>query len=193
MDDALAAAFMDASGYLVEVVRLVPDDSWDQPGLGTWTRRELAGHANRSHTLLEEYLLRPQPPQPPGSPYFSAAAIAARGRDAVAALGADPAAAIAAASAAAIALVAATAPDAALGSPAGTMTLAAYLPSRIAELTIHALDLAGALGTNLAPPPAALRESLAFVAALAGRRDQPAAVLRALTGRGQLPSEYSVY
>jgi uncharacterized protein (TIGR03083 family) len=193
VDDALAAAFTDASGFLVEAARLVPDDGWDQPGLGTWTRRELAGHANRSHVLLAEYLLRPQPPEPPGSPYFSAAAIAARGREAVAALGADPAAAIAAASASAIALVAATAPDAVLGSPAGTMTLARYLPSRIAELTIHALDLADALGAGLAPPPAALRESLAFVAAIAARRDEPAAVLRALTGRGQLPAGYSVY
>jgi uncharacterized protein (TIGR03083 family) len=193
VDDALAAAFADASGFLVEAVRLVPDGSWDEPGLGTWTRRELAGHANRSHALLAEYLRRPQPPQPPGSPYFSAAAIAARGRDAVAALGVDPAAAVAAASASAIALVGATPPDAVLGSPAGTMTLARYLPSRIAELTIHALDLAGALGAGLDPPPAALRESLAFVAALAARRDQPAAVLLALTGRRQLSAGYSVY
>nr|MDQ2877282.1 hypothetical protein [Actinomycetota bacterium] len=87
MDDALAAAFAGASGFLAEAVRLVPADSWDKPGIGTWTRLELAGHANRSHTLLAEYLLRPQPPQPPGSPYFSAEAIAARGREAVAVLG----------------------------------------------------------------------------------------------------------
>jgi uncharacterized protein (TIGR03083 family) len=193
VDDALAAAFADASGFLVEAVRLVPPGSWDQPGIGTWTRLELAGHANRSHTLLAEYLLRPQPPQPPGSPYFSAEAIAARGREAVAVLGADPAAAIAAASASAIALVGATAPDAVLGSPAGTMTLRRYLPSRIAELTIHGLDLAAGAGAALAPPAAAVRESLAFAAALAARRDQPAAVLLALTGRGQLPDGYSVY
>jgi len=193
VDDALAAAFAEASGFLVEAVRLVPADSWDQPGIGTWTRLELAGHANRSHILLSEYLLRPQPPQPPGSPYFSAEAVAARGREAVAVLGADPAAAIAAASASAIALVGATAPDAVLGSPAGTMTLRRYLPSRIAELTIHGLDLAAAVGAALAPPAAALRESLAFVAAIAARRDQPAAVLLALTGRGQLPDGYSVY
>ena len=193
MDDALAAAFTDASGFLVEAARLVPDDGWDQPGIGTWTRRELAGHANRSHVLLAEYLLRPQPPEPPGSPYFSAEAIAARGREAVAALGADPAAAIADASASAIALVGATSPDAVLGSPAGTMTLRRYLPSRIAELTIHGLDIAAAVDAGLAPPPAAVQESLAFVAAIAARRGEPVAVLRALTGRGQLPDGYSVY
>jgi uncharacterized protein (TIGR03083 family) len=193
MDDALAAAFADASGFLVEAVRLVPAGSWDEPGIGDWTRRELAGHANRSNTLLEEYLLRPRPPEPPGSPYFSPDAIAARGREAVAALGADPAAAIAAASASAIALVGATSPDAVLGSPAGTMTLRRYLPSRIAELTIHGLDLVAALDAGLAPPPAAVRESLAFVAAIAARRGEPVAVLRALTGRGQLPDGYSVY
>jgi uncharacterized protein (TIGR03083 family) len=192
MDDALAAAFADASRFLVEVVALVPDGSWDQPGTDTWSLRELAGHANRSHILLEEYLLRPQPPQPPGSPYFSADAIAARGRDAVAVLGADPAAAIASASASAIALIAATAPEAVIGSPAGTMPLRRYLPSRIAELTIHGLDITGALGAELAPPAAALQQSLAFVAALAARRDGTAALL-ALTGRGQLPAGYSVY
>jgi uncharacterized protein (TIGR03083 family) len=193
VDDALAAAFAAASGFLAEAVRLVPPDTWDQPGIGTWTRLELAGHANRSHTLLAEYLLHPQPPEPPGSAYFAAEAIAARGRDAVAALGPDPAAAVAAASASAIALVAATPPDAILGSPAGTMPLRRYLPSRIAELTIHGLDLVAATGADLEPPPAAVQESLSFVAAFAARRDQPVAVLRALTGRGQLPDGYSVY
>ncbi|HEY2287056.1 MAG TPA: maleylpyruvate isomerase family mycothiol-dependent enzyme [Streptosporangiaceae bacterium] len=193
MDDALAAAFADASHFLIETVRLVPPDSWDKPGIGTWTRLELAAHANRSHTLLEEYLLRPQPPQPPDSPYFSAGAIAARGRDAVTALGADPAAAIESASASAIGLITATPPDAAIGSPIGTMPLRQYLPSRIAELTIHALDLGQALGAELTPPPAALQQSLAFAAALAARRADPAAVLLALTGRGQLPAGYSVY
>jgi uncharacterized protein (TIGR03083 family) len=193
MDDALAAAFADASRFLVEAVRLVPDDSWDQPGTDAWSLRELAGHANRSHTLLEEYLLRPQPPQPPGSPYFSADAIAARGRDAVTVLGTDPAAAIAAASARTIALIAATAPDAVIGSPAGTMPLRQYLPTRIAELTLHGLDITRALGTELAPPAAAVQQSLAFAAALAARRDDATAALLALTGRGQLPAGYSVY
>jgi uncharacterized protein (TIGR03083 family) len=195
MDDALAGAFADASRFLVEAVALVPATAWDGPGLDRWTMRELAGHANRSHTLVEEYLLRPQPPELPGSPYFSEAAIAARGREAAAVLGTDPAAAVRAASAAAIALVGRTAPDAVIGSPMGSMPLRLYLPSRIAELTIHGLDIAAAVPADLAPPPAALQESLACAAAAATRRGGTAGVtvLLALSGRGALPPGFSVY
>jgi uncharacterized protein (TIGR03083 family) len=196
MDDALAGAFADASRFLVEAVGLVPATAWDQPGLDRWTLRELAGHANRSHWLVEEYLLRPQPPEAPDSPYFSAAAIAARGRDAAAALGDDPVTAVQAASEAAIALVGRTPPDASVGSPLGTMPLSRYLPSRIAELTIHGLDIGRAVGADLIPPPAALRESLAFTAVIAAIRRGPEAgvtALLALSGRGPLPEGFSVY
>jgi uncharacterized protein (TIGR03083 family) len=192
MDDAVAAAFSDASRFLVESVRLVPDTSWDQPGLGSWTVRELVAHANRGQTTVEDYLRHPQSPQPPGSPYFTEEAIAARGREAVLALGDDPAGAVAATSAAVTALVAQSPSDATIGSPAGTMTLAQYLPSRVAELTIHALDIVRAVGGELQAPATALQQSLAFVARrAAGRSGQD--VLLALTGRGELPQGYSVY
>lgn len=196
MDDALAGAFADASRFLVETVALVPATAWDAPGLDRWTVRELVGHANRSHTLVEEYLLRPQPPEQPGSPYFSEAAIAARGREAAAALGEDPAAAVRAASDAVIALVARTDPDAVIGSPMGHMPLRRYLPSRIAELTIHGLDIARAVDSALAPPPAALQQSLAFTAVIAAQRGGPEAgvtALLALSGRAGLPPGFSVY
>jgi uncharacterized protein (TIGR03083 family) len=192
MDDGSVTAFRDASGFLVEAVRLVPDSAWDTPGLGSWSVRELVAHANRGHTTVEEYLLRPQPPQPPDSTYFTEEAIAARGREAVRALRDDPAAAVAAASTAVIALVEQTPPEAKIGSPAGTMTLAQFLPSRTAELTIHALDIVRAVGADLSAPPSALRESLVFVAQrAAGRSGQD--VLLALSGRGRLPAGYSVY
>jgi uncharacterized protein (TIGR03083 family) len=192
MDDASVTAFRDASRFLVEAVRAVPDSGWDAPGLGNWSVRELVGHANRGHTTVEEYLLRPRQPQPPGSTYFSDEAIATRGRQAVRALGDDPAGAVAAASAAVIALIDQSPPDAKIGSPAGTMTLAQFLPSRVAELTIHALDIVRAVGADLPAPPTALRESLVFVAQrAAGRSGQD--VLLALSGRGQLPAGYSVY
>jgi uncharacterized protein (TIGR03083 family) len=192
MDDESVTAFRDASGFLVETVRAVPDSAWDAPGLGNWSVRELVAHANRGHTTLEEYLLRPQRPQPPGSPYFSDEAIAARGREAVRALGDDPAGAVAVTSTAVIALIEQSPPDAKIGSPAGTMTLAQFLPSRTAELTIHALDIARAVSADLTAPPSALRESLVFVAQrAAGRSGQD--VLLALSGRAALPAGYSVY
>lgn len=192
LDEQLRQTYAEASRYLVEVVRRVPADRWEGPGLGSWTVRELVGHANRAHTTVEEYLRDPRPPEPPDSEYFRPEAIAERGRQAVASLGDDPASAVAADSARVVALVEATPLDAILGSPMGTMALREYLPSRVAELAIHGLDLTGATGADLPPPRSVLEEALAFVARRAAGR-QGEAVLRALTGRGELPAGYSVY
>ena len=192
MDDGSVTAYRDASRFLVEAVRAVPDSGWDAPGLGDWNVRELVGHANRGHTTVADYLVRPQQPEPPGSTYFSDEAIAARGREAVRALGADPAGAVAAASTAVVELIEQSPPDAKIGSPAGTMTLAQFLPSRTAELTIHALDIVRAIGADLSAPPTALYESLVYVAQrAAGKSGQD--VLLALSGRAPLPAGYSVY
>jgi hypothetical protein len=109
------------------------------------------------------------------------------------ALGDDPAASVAAPSDTVIALVANAAPEATIGGPARTMTLAASLPSRIAELTIQGLDILGALGAELAAPPPAPVQSLALVSRWSMRKGTGEMVLFALTGRGQLPAGYSVY
>lgn len=193
MDESTTDAFNLASRFLVQAVRLVPENAWDRPGLGSWNLLELVGHANRAHSTVEEYLLRPRPPERQGSDYFSDAAIAARGREAVAVLGDSPAVTIAAKSDEIIALVARTSPNATIGSPAGTMTLGEYLPSRIAELTIHGLDIVHALGAVLPVPLPSLKESLAMVAARAIARGNGALVLLALSGRAELPDGFSVY
>jgi len=193
MDGDLATSFAEASQYFVRVVSLVPDDRWDEPGLGDWSVRELAAHTNRAHTTVVEYLLHPHAPQREGSTYFSAEQIAARGRAAVAALGDDPLAAVRQASEDALVLVARTSADATIGSPMGAMALAEYLPSRTAELTIHSLDLARALGVDEPAPPAAVATSLVFAAQVAGSAGSGQQVLLALTDRGELPPAYSVY
>jgi len=72
------------------------------------------------------------------------------------------------------------------------MTLAQFLPSRTAELTIHALDIVRAIGADLSAPPTALRESLVYVAQRAARKSGQD-VLLALSGRAPLPAGYSVY
>lgn len=192
MDDGLAGTFAEASRFLADVVGQVPDEAWEAPGLGSWNVRELVAHANRAQTTVEEYLLSPRAPEPPGSTYFSQQAIAERARQAVAALGADPAASVAATSDRVVALVGRTPLDATVSGPAGTVSLQGYLPSRIAELTIHGLDVLAAIGAEGAPPPGALAESLAFVGR-ASARHHGVAVLRALTGRGDLPPGFSVY
>ena len=192
MDDRSSAAFVEASTFFVEMVSLVTDDEWETPGLGEWTVRQLVAHANRGQTTLVEYVDRPQQPEPQGGEYFSSEAIAARGREAVAALGDDPLRAVKAASTAAIELLARSSPATIVGSPMGTMSIARYVPSRIAELVIHTLDLAKAIVQDVSVPDGALEVTLVFVARRSAR-NAPLDVLLALTGRGQLPADYSVF
>jgi uncharacterized protein (TIGR03083 family) len=193
MEGPVVNAFAAASRFFVQAACLVPDAAWSSPGLGEWTLLELVGHTNRAHTTIEDYLVRPRPVEPAGSGYFSKSAIAQRGREAVAALGDDPSSAVAEASTAILQLIARTPAGASLGSPVRTMTLSDYLPSRTAELTIHGLDIAGALLTELDVPSEALQESLRFVARLSSGSGTGEVVLRALTGRGTLPDGFSVY
>ncbi len=193
MEGPLVLAFGMASRFFAEAVGLVPAPAWQQPGLGDWSLVELVAHGNRAHTTLEEYILRPRSPEPAGSSYFSDEAVAERGRQAVAILGTDPVRAVVAASERAIAIVERTPANANLGSPAGTMTLGSYLPSRIAELTVHGLDVVSALGLDLAAPPLALVESLRFVTGRLVKKGEGQAVLLALAGRAPLPADLSAY
>ena len=71
-----------------------------------------------------------------------------------------------------------------IGSPAGTMTLDEYLPSRHRQLTIHGLDIVRATGSQLSTPAEALRESLAFVTGWCVSKGAGEVVIQALSGRG---------
>jgi uncharacterized protein (TIGR03083 family) len=194
MQGSSATAFKAASVFLVEVVATLGPSDWDRNGLGTWSIRELVAHANRAHTTLEDYFLRPQTPEPRDSGYFSEEAIAQRGRESLEALGNDPTTAVAECSDRLIQLVEGVAEDATVSGPAGKMTFAAYLPSRTAELTIHSLDLLSALGrTTPSAPKEALEESLVFTMTRAVSKDKGELLLRAISGRGQLPDPFSVY
>jgi hypothetical protein len=124
---------------------------------------------------------------------LSDARITERAREAVLALGDDPKGAVASTAARVTALVRKTSANATLGSPLRTMTLAEYLPSRIAELTIHGLDLTRALGAGIAVPTAAVQQSLRFLADPLVKQGKGELALLALSGRAQLPSDFSVY
>ncbi len=180
---------------------------WDAPGLGVWTVRDLVGHTSRSLTTIETYLghAAGDPPQEIvvrepldylmglQSPMIDPVAITQRGRDAGAALGDDPAAAVQELARRVTALVDSTPDDARLRTAFGGATLLAYLPTRTFELTVHTLDLAGAVG---GPAPASLDGPIAacleLAAAVAGRGHDGGAVLLALTGRRSLPDGFSV-
>jgi hypothetical protein len=83
VDGKLADTYEAASAFFVQATQAVPGTAWGSVGLGDWTVLDLVGHGNRAHTLVEEYVLRPQPPVGPESDYFSGARIKERAREAV--------------------------------------------------------------------------------------------------------------
>lgn len=194
-----------ASGF-VEVVSSLHDPDWARPALGAWDVRALVGHTSRALLTVEAYLAKgggaPQLTDPIG--YFLAvlpdpsdpeqrarqdAAIAQRGQQSGAELGEDPAGAVIQLAERVLDLVHASAADAPVDTPAGTMTLSSYLPTRSFELTVHTLDLARAVDL---PTPAVLAPAVSAACELAGRlaarRSNAADILLGVLGR-EIPPE----
>lgn len=200
--DEVFPAFRAAAGWNVAVVRGIGPQQWELPGLGEWTVLELAAHASRAYTTIEQYL------RPAGgvidiasaADYFRLglaapdinAQVAQRARDEVELLGDDPVAAIAARADSAVAAVERAAPGTVAETFVGTLALADYLATRVVEVTVHTLDLCAALGRDDEPPDGAGRVSLQVVAAIAAGHSQ-GLLLRALTGRGGLPQGFSAF
>ena len=70
-----------------------------------------------------------------------------------------------------------------------TESLDAYLPSRTAELVLHGLDL----DTSVVTPTEALAGCGGFLVTQAVTSGRGVEVVRALSGRGTLPPEFTVY
>lgn len=190
-----------ARGFVAVVAGLVTVD-YDRPALGEWDVRALVGHTSRALATVETYLASGTGPVKVDDPveYFLAvladpadteqraaqdAGVAERGREAGAKLGPQPARQVADVADRVTALVAATPLEAPVASPAGTMTLGAYLPTRTLELAVHTLDLCRAVGAD--PPPelnAPVAATLELVGRIAGRRQHRADLLLLLLGRG---------
>ncbi len=200
--DEVLPAFREASAWYLSTFEAIEPARWNDPGLGEWSVLELAAHASRAYPTIERYL------QPvghidcdSGAEYFRRAmqaadaneAIAARGRDEVAELGEDPLSAVRARAESAIAAVEAASPGAVCVTAVGTLSLGDYLGTRVVELTVHTLDVAAAVGQHLVEPPeAAALVSLVVLTAMAA---QPSSgvLLRALTGRAELPRGFNVF
>jgi hypothetical protein len=88
-----------------------------------------------------------------------------------------------------VALVERTRDDALVGTPVGGMRLAADLPTRVFEFTVH--TLANAVGVRTDPPQAA-EVALEVLAGLVRRRGLSGALLLAATGRGPLPQGFNL-
>jgi uncharacterized protein (TIGR03083 family) len=197
------STFLDAAAVVAAAVDRIPGSAWAGPGLGDWDLRALVGHTSRSPITVVEYLGRPAAAEEVPTPeaYYVAvrnlmqadpAAVVERGRAAGAALGDDPAAAFRARVADALAALNGAQDDDLLTTLAGGMRLAAYLPTRTFELTVHGADIAAATGIPVVFPPSVLAESAALAARVAVELGTGPALLAALTGRGALPAGFSV-
>lgn len=196
-----SGAFDAAARWFAETAALA-EGAWERPGLGEWTVRDLVGHTSRALSTVETYLAKGADEAAVRSPqeYFRAmavssgdpASVAQRGRDAGAALGDRPVDTVRELAARVRRTVGAAAGDELVGTPAGGMALAAYLPTRTFELTVHTCDLAAALGLAAVVPGPAAAEAFAIIGALAAEAGDAAPLLRAATGRHGLPAGFSV-
>ncbi|HEY5980143.1 MAG TPA: maleylpyruvate isomerase N-terminal domain-containing protein [Microlunatus sp.] len=200
---AQAALFAQAARTVANLVGTIPTDAWGGPGLGEWDLRALVGHTSRALLTVETYLRRPaeQEDQATAAAYVAAGqrlaaeaggGVAQRGRDAGEALGPRPAEAFAA-------IVARVLPqcqradDPVIATIAGGMRLSVYLETRTFELVVHGVDIADALG--VAPPAFGFevwRAALDVAAGVVAYSDEAPVVVRALTGRAELPPGFSI-
>jgi len=208
--DNVRAGFQAGAMAFVELVSQVRPEQWAKPGLGIWDIRGLVGHTSRALSAVETYLFQPTNGPPIDGPvaYFVSVlgermdvmerrrlneAIAERGIQAGSELGEDPAGKVSELAQRVLHLVDDFSDVSLLATPAGAMKLADYLPTRTFELAVHSLDLARALDlarpTSLAP---AVSASCELAGALAGRLDNAAEVLLALTGRSSEPGSLSI-
>jgi Mycothiol maleylpyruvate isomerase N-terminal domain len=195
--------YAEAARTFVSLVRAIPADVWDGPGLGEWDLRSLVGHTSRSLITVETYLGMPADWEDVPSPeaYYSAisgiaqvnpADVAERGRAAGRALGDDPLGAVEAILERVLPLVYRD-DDPLITTIVGGMRLSRYLPTRNFELVVHGTDIAAAAGLE---PPGYTEQLLTQVAALAagaavlgGRGIE---LIRALTGRAALDPAFSM-
>jgi uncharacterized protein (TIGR03083 family) len=193
--------FGEAARAFVDLVRRLPQDRWDGPGLGEWDLRSLVGHTSRSLVTVETYLRQPVATEevPTPAAYYVAiadlddAAVAERGRQAGQALGENPAEFVDALAQRVIAQVE-TAGNPLIHTAAGGMRLANYLSTRTFELVVHGLDIAAAV-PDVEPPEFSdqLLSEVARVAATAAvLRGSGIELMLALTGRATLRPGFSV-
>ena len=180
--------FSDAVAFFLDVVSQVPDDAWTNEALGVWNVRDLVGHTSRAIQLVEEYATEGTTRSGFGTPDE----IAERGRQAGRALGDDPLGALRALAGRVLALVERLPDDHPVHTPGGARPLSRYLPTRVAELTIHTVDLANALGVDADPPRECVRATLYVLADYAVRENKGVGAAFALTGRTPLPPGFRV-
>jgi hypothetical protein len=199
-------SYLAAAQIFADLVSAVPKEMWESPGLGVWNLLELVGHTSTALSGVLTTLDQPAQTMVVASPeayyaigrtldpsvYAAAVADATASASAQAqALGIDPASAVATlVNDVAIRLSNADHEQLVL-SAAGGMRLWAWLATRTFELTVHTLDIAAVTGIAAPLTPEALADAASLAARIAASAGTGEPVLRALTGRGTLPTGFS--
>ncbi len=171
--------FKQSIGYPLEVVAEIKPEQWDQHAIGNWTVRHLVGHSSRSLGRLEEHAAA-SPVEPTGVDVTTSSDD--RGFAAAKALGDDPLGALKTLADRVLPFVDGLPQDYMLDLPQGKHPVDDFMPSRIQEVTVHAMDIAAALGSDIKPPVECLRHSLYFHADRAIERNLAVELVLALTG-----------
>lgn len=199
-----AENYLQAATTVNDLVAQVRADAWDSPGLGSWDLRSLVGHTGRALVTVLTYLHQPADQVDLVTPedYFlralhggesvDAQAILERGRQAGRDLGQDPAAGFHSLVRRIKDELVDVDTQAVIATVVGGMTVEEYLPTRTFELVVHGLDIAAAVDLPVAFTPAALGEAGELASRLAARLGNGPLLLRALTGRTNLPRGFSV-
>jgi len=196
--------FESAARSFAGLVRRIPDDAWDGPGLGDWDLRALVGHASRSLITVSTYLQTSAEREDVATPqsYYAwvadytsnagAEAIVERGRQAGRDLGADPVGAVDELVERVMGELA-TAGDPLIEVIGGLgIRLHTYLPTRVFELAVHGLDIARATGLSFELPADVLDVATGLAARIGVETGRGVTLLMSLTGRETLPPGFSV-
>jgi uncharacterized protein (TIGR03083 family) len=199
-----SALFLQSAESYLTLLGRVGEDQWQQHGLGEWNVRSLAGHTARAILTVESYLGQDEPGDitiPSAEDYYNSVleqftdhpSIEARGVEAGSWLGDDPVAKVAEALARTKTLIAAQPDDRIVSIGGMGILLDEYLRTRVVELVVHSLDLAAAIDADdYTPPSAAVYTAVGLLSGTAVYKGFGPQVLRALTGRGPLPADFTV-
>ena len=194
-------AFRESALQLVDVLERVPSDAWEKPGLGEWSIRELVGHVVGviDGVVADTGHAAPMAAEGAAAYYVQAMSsprvheeVAERARTRAASFGDDPAEAVRAIVARSLEAVDALEDAAPVTTTVGAIRLVDYLPTRVVEIVIHALDVAEAAGVAVEPSHDALTVSLALLGEIAVEHGDGAALAMALSGRRSLPEGFNV-
>ena len=199
--DKIREAYLESAEFFAGLVDGVDIDGWEEPALGQWTVRDLAGHTYRSISTVVGYSEKPAPQVDVESTTqwilnvrqnANPDRVAELGRSAGLEIMDNPQMMVRGFLNMARDRVNDLDEDFILATPQGGMRLIDYLQLRTMELVIHGSDLAQAVGVEATPPASGMQVALQVLTGVAVAEGRGPALANALTGRGALPANYNL-